>query len=158
MKNAIIKRQSILLFIVCSFVFSGCLKEQKKPEQIKKIEDVSEKGEELSTRAVNDSTFTSSEEYKTEMDRFNAALMRKTSTMDENDKLLVYFESSLRMLKKYTDKEKQNRALTQNKKYMQITMQWGSKVQEYNQALKRLKLNENQKKKFDELNANFSTL
>jgi len=158
MKNVIIKKQYLFVLFVCSFVFSGCLKEQKKTEQIKKIEDVSEKGDELSTKAVNDSTFTSSDEYKSEMDRFNAALMRKTSMMDENEKLLVYFESSLRMLKKYTDKEKQNPALIHNKKYMQVSIEWGSNVQKYNQALKKVKLTENQKKKFDDLNANFSKL
>ncbi len=156
MEKVIIKRQSLFILVVCCFVVFGCSKGQKKVEQIKKIEDVSEKGDELSTKAVNDSTFTSSDEYKSEMDRFNAALMRKTSQMDESEKLLVYFESSLRMLKQYTDKEKQNPALTKDKKYMQVTMQWGSQVQQYNQALKRVKLTDNQKKKLDELNAGFS--
>jgi len=158
MKNLIIKRNNLFLLIVCIFVFSGCTKEQKKVEQIKKIEDVSEKADELSTKAVNDSTFTSSEEYKSEMDRFNAALMRKTSMLDENEKLLVYFESSLRMLKKYSDKVKQNSSLVRNKKYMKVTMQWGSRVQEYHQALKKVKLTDNQKKKYDDLNTNFSKL
>ena len=127
-------------------------------EQIKKIEDVSVKANELSTKAVNDTAFNTSEEYNSEMDNFNKALINKTIAMDQNDRLLVFFESSLRMLKKYSDKVKQNPSLAKDKNYMQVTVQWGSKVQEYNQALQKAKLTPEQKKKYDELNTDFTKL
>jgi hypothetical protein len=142
--------------ISCGLLLTSCNKKQSSEEQ--KIEDVSQKADELSTKAVTDSTFTSSDEYKSEMDRFNAALIKKTIAMDENERLLVFFESSLRMLKQYSDKVKQNPALVRNKNYMKIAQEWGYKVQEYNQALKKVNLTPNQKGKFNYLNTNFSKL
>ena len=158
MKSVFIKKQYVFVLIVCSFAFTSCFKQKKEDEQIKKVEDVSKKAAELSTKAVKDSSFTSSEEYKSEMESFNNALIKKTIAMDENERLLVFFESSLRMLKKYSDKVKQNQALVRNKNYMLVTQQWGSKVQEYHQALKKVYLTPNQLKKFDDLNTNFSKL
>ncbi|MBP1676460.1 MAG: hypothetical protein H6Q20_1019 [Bacteroidetes bacterium] len=147
-----------LLGIFCVFAFSQCGKNKTNASGIKEIEDVSEKAEELSTKAVSDTTYLNSDEYLTEMQQFDIALSKKTSGLENNERLLIFFESSLRMLKQYSIKVKENPSLINNKRYMQVTEQWGSKVRDYYQILQKTNLSLHQKEKFEYLNKNFDKL
>lgn len=78
--------------------------------------------------------------------------------MNNNDRMLVFFESYLRMLKQFSDKIIKDPSLVNNRKYMDDTQSWASKVREYHDALMKANLSNDQKKRFKYLNDNYKQL
>ena len=142
--------------LMCVWIFLSCTKTKETP--IKKMDDVSEKAEEITSKAEKDTNYLKSEEYVAEIQKLSDDLEKKTFGMTQNERDLVYFESSLRMLKKYTEKLKINPVLSKNKNFMKIAGEWGIKVRDYNISLRNARLSTEQKKKFEDLNSSFSEL
>jgi len=142
--------------LICVLIFSSCTK--TKETSIKKVEDVSEKAEEITSKAEKDTNYLKSEEYVSEIQKLSDDLEKKTFGMTQTERDLVYFESSLRMLKKHTEKRKTNPSLSKNKDFMRITSEWGIKVRDYNISLRNSRLTPEQKKKFEDLNSSFNEL
>jgi archaellum component FlaF (FlaF/FlaG flagellin family) len=136
--------------------FYSCKKEKKV--EINELKDVSKEGEELSNKSINDTNYIDSQEYQSDKRQFDIALSKKTSSMNNNDRMLVFFESYLRMLKQFSDKIIKDPSLVNNRKYMDDTQSWASKVREYHDALMKANLSNDQKKRFKYLNDNYKQL
>lgn len=146
----------ILLLSATILATSSC--SSKKEKQIGHIEDVSDKAEIQSTKIAKDSTYSKSANFYSEIQNISAELEKQTYGMQETDRQLVYFETSMRMLEKYALKLKEDPSLSKNNDYMRITQAWASKVRDYNLSLTKENLNPDQKRKFESIKANFAKI
>lgn len=146
----------ILLLSATILATSSC--RSKKEKQIGHIEDVSDKAEIQSTKIAKDSTYSKSANFYSEIQNISAELEKQTYGMQETDRQLVYFETSMRMLEKYALKLKEDPSLSKNNDYMRITQAWASKVRDYNLSLTKENLNPDQKRKFESIKANFAKI
>ncbi|MCE5332163.1 MAG: hypothetical protein LLF95_08475 [Bacteroidales bacterium] len=130
---------------------SACNKqtqEEQKPEQ---FEDAFNTSQELQEKAVADSGFANSEEYRSQMENASIEMSKKTFNMNENEKMLLEFEVSLKKLKQYTDQLKQHPELSKDASFMGKVQVKAAKVRELQQSLKKVNLTLLEKEKFSEL-------
>jgi len=132
---------------------SACGKKKQSQEEQKKeqFEDAFTTTEELQEKAIEDPEFAKSKEYTSQMEDACIEMSKKTFNMRETDKLLLEFEVALNALKEYTDKIKKNPELSKDASFTEKIQTKVNKVIDYQQKLKKTRLNPLEKKKFDAL-------
>lgn len=130
---------------------SACNKQTKEEQKPEQFEDAFNTSQELQEKAVADSGFANSEEYRSQMEKASIDMSKKTFNMNENEKMLIEFELSLKTLKQYTDKLKQHPGLSKDVSFMEKVQAKARKIREYQQSLKKVNLNPIEKGKFNEL-------
>lgn len=156
--KACFKSLILVLFLIFFLVglFSSCKKENSVDSS--GTENVSREADSLIDKSLEDTSYLNSDAHTFDMQHFDNDLSQKTSLMTDNQRLLVYFESYLRMLKQYSSKIVKNPSLAKNQKYMIETQRWAYKVREYHEALMKAHLDNNQMKRFNYLNDNFKKM
>ncbi len=130
---------------------SACNKQTQKEQKTEQFEDAFNTSQELQEKVVADSGFANSEEYLSQMEKASIDMSKKTFNMNENEKMLIEFQVSLKTLKQYTDKLKQHPELSKDASFMEKIQAKAEKVREYQQSLKKVNLNPIEKEKFNEL-------
>lgn len=102
-------------------------------------------------KAIEDPEFAKSKEYTSQMEDACIEMSKKTFNMRETDKLLLEFEVALNALKEYTDKIKKNPELSKDASFAEKIQTKANKVIDYQQKLKKARLNPLEKRKFDAL-------
>lgn len=141
-----------ILIVISFFLISACNnKKQSQEEQKKQINEVYNEIEKLQEKAEQDSDYTKSKEYLSQMEKAAIEMSKNTYSMPENEKLLLEYEVSLKNLKKNTDSLKLNNKLSYNKYFINNTRIKADKVRECQQKLLKANLNHLEKEKFTRL-------
>jgi hypothetical protein len=141
---------TIILGCVC--LMSACNNKPTEKQQVKEqLEESIITIDKLQEKASRDSQFANSKEYAAEMEKVSIEIAKKRCSLPDNEKLLIEFESSLKVLKLYSDRLKKDPSLAKKSSYMRIVEEKTSKVRDYQQTLKKANLNASEKKKFEEL-------
>ncbi len=130
---------------------SACNKQTQKEQKTEQFEDAFNTSQELQEKAVADSGFANSAEYRSQMEKASIEMSKKTFDMNVNEKLLLEFEISLNGLKQYTDRLKQHPELSKDASFVKKVQAKAGKVREYHESLKKVNLNPKEKEKFNEL-------
>lgn len=155
-KSFHMKVRYAILFCCTAITMISC--NNAKKNHIQRLEDVSEKAETQTAKISEDSTYSTSDDFYSGIQNMSEELEKQTYGMSENDKRLVYFETSMRMLEKYALRLKEKPSLSKNKDYIRIIQAWASKVRDYNLTLTKEKLNPEQTKKFESIKAQFARI
>ncbi|MDD3322109.1 MAG: hypothetical protein PHS59_11770 [Paludibacter sp.] len=141
------------LFIILCLLIISCNKTKQTQEEQTKTEykNALYTSEELQQKAEDNQEFAKSKEYADQMQKVKIEMSKQTSIMNENEKLLLEFEVSLKKLKEFTTQIKENPGLSKDGVFMKRVLARADKVREYQQSLKKLNLNPIEKKKFQEL-------
>lgn len=144
---------SYIFILSCGLLMCACNNKKQALEEQKKdqFEDAFNTSEELKEKAAKDPQFAKSKEYSSQMEKACIEMSKKTSTMNENEKMLLEFETALKTLKLNTDKLKQNPGLSKDVLFMGKVQAKAGKVRELQQSLKKVNLNPLEKEKFNEL-------
>lgn len=141
-----------IVILSCCLILISCNSKQTQEEQKKEqFEDAFNTTQELQEKAALDSNFANSKEYSSQMEKAAIEMSKKTYNMNSNEKMLLEFEVALKSLKQSMAESKRNPELSKNLTFAKNIQAKANKVLVYQQNIKKLDLNQTEKKKFQDL-------
>jgi hypothetical protein len=140
-----------IVFCCLSITSCGNKKQNRIEQKREQYENAYNSAEELQEKAARDTNYAKSKEYSKQMEKICIEMSKKTFDMKESEKLLLEFEAALDALKECTDKIEKDPQLKKDKSFMEKAQDRAEKVLDYQQKLKKMQLNPEEKKKFHEL-------
>ncbi|WP_321334042.1 hypothetical protein [uncultured Bacteroides sp.] len=144
------------LNVVCLSCFFVCLaackdnpKKIKSEQQRSDYEKTLDAMEKLQEKGLEDSAFQESKEYAKEMERTAIQASKKMNGMRENDKLLLEYETSLKILSACTSEANGHPELLKDLSFAEKLKMRTDRVREVYLKLKKTNLNPLEKRKFE---------
>lgn len=141
---------------MASLFFIACTSNTSKPktEQQQNIDNAHFQINELNERVERDSSFQSTAEYASEMERKQIEIAKSMRGLSDNEKLLLKYELAINDLELYHQRLKKNPNLSKNRFFMETFQNHGNKTREIYQQLMKTALNSEEKNRFNELSSN----
>ena len=108
----------------------------------------------IQEKALEDSNFMHSDQYRKEMERAAIEASKRTNDLRANEKLLLEYETAVKLLKEYAEKAAKDASLYQDASFSEKLKVRSDRVREIYVKLKKANLNPLEKRKFDLLSKN----
>lgn len=148
-------RVPIYCIVFFSCLLWACNSPSSKEEGLKKeCEEAYDAMDRIQEKALEDSNFMHSDQYRKEMERAAIEASRRTSGLRANEKLLLEYETAVKLLKEYAEKAAKDASLYQDASFSEKLKVRSDRVREIYVKLKKANLNPLEKRKFDLLSKN----